>query len=67
MTLNWLVLVRQASTQGSESRTVRTINCSSSREFRVKDLHDIARILRARPMSDATFWNDAGQEFLLAC
>ncbi len=37
------------------------------REFRVKDLHDIARILRARPASDAKFWNDAGHEFQLAC
>lgn len=37
------------------------------REFRVKDLHDIARILRARPISDAKFWNDAGHEFQLAC
>ena len=37
------------------------------REFRVKDLHDIARILRARPVLDAKFWNDAGHEFQLAC
>ncbi len=37
------------------------------REFRVKDLHDNARILRALPVSDARFWNDAGHEFLLAC
>ena len=34
---------------------------------RVKDLHDIARILRARPVSDAKFWSEAGQEFQLAC
>jgi hypothetical protein len=37
------------------------------REFRVKDLHDIARILQARPAADAVFWAEAGQEFLLAC
>jgi len=37
------------------------------REFRVKDLHDIARILRARPIADAAFWAEAGQEFILAC
>ena len=37
------------------------------REFRVKDLHDIARILRARPASDAKFWTKAGHEFQLAC
>ena len=37
------------------------------REFRVKDLHDIARILRARPVSDAKFWTEAGHEFQLAC
>ncbi|HVU08077.1 MAG TPA: nucleotidyl transferase AbiEii/AbiGii toxin family protein [Verrucomicrobiae bacterium] len=37
------------------------------REFRVKDLHDIARILWARPVSDANFWADAGHEFQLAC
>ena len=37
------------------------------REFRVKDLHDIARILRARPAADAAFWAEAGREFILAC
>jgi Nucleotidyl transferase AbiEii toxin, Type IV TA system len=37
------------------------------REFRVKDLHDIARILRARPASVAEFWTKAGHEFQLAC
>jgi hypothetical protein len=37
------------------------------REFRVKDLHDIARILRARPVSDAKFWIESGHEFKLAC
>ena len=37
------------------------------RAFRVKDLHDIARILRARPASDLAFWTKAGREFVLAC
>jgi hypothetical protein len=37
------------------------------REFRVKDLHDLARIVRARPPSDAEFWAQAGREFKLAC
>ena len=37
------------------------------REFRVKDLHDIARILRARPEADEAFWAAAGREFILAC
>jgi len=37
------------------------------REFRVKDLHDITRILQARPATDRKFWSDAGQEFQLAC
>lgn len=37
------------------------------RDFRVKDLHDIARILQARPAIDQQFWNAAGLEFQLAC
>ncbi len=37
------------------------------REFRVKDLHDVARILRARPASDVEFWTKARREFNLAC
>ena len=37
------------------------------RNFRVKDLHDIARILRARSQEDAKFWLAASREFLLAC
>ena len=37
------------------------------RSFRVKDLHDIARILRVRPASDTEFWRGAGDEFQLAC
>ena len=38
-----------------------------SREFRVKDIHDIARILLARPPGDAQFWATAAGEFQLAC
>ena len=38
-----------------------------AREFRVKDLHDIARVLRARPAAAAEFWAKAGREFQLAC
>lgn len=38
-----------------------------TREFRVKDLHDIARILRHSPLSDAGFWTKAMREFRLAC
>jgi Nucleotidyl transferase AbiEii toxin, Type IV TA system len=37
------------------------------REFRVKDLHDLARILRTRLASDLEFWTKAGREFKLAC
>lgn len=38
-----------------------------TREFRVKDLHDLARIVRHRPLQDATFWNSTLWEFRLAC
>ncbi len=37
------------------------------RAFRVKDLQDIARIVRARPASKTDFWSNAGHEFQLAC
>ena len=37
------------------------------REFRVKDLHDLARIVRHRPLADADFWMKAMREFRLAC
>jgi len=40
---------------------------SKEREFRVKDLHDLARILRARPAENAVFWAAAAREFQLAC
>ncbi|MBE7493392.1 MAG: nucleotidyl transferase AbiEii/AbiGii toxin family protein [Verrucomicrobiaceae bacterium] len=38
-----------------------------SREFRVKDLHDLARIMRQRPLEDVVFWEKALREFKLAC
>ncbi|MEZ5386845.1 MAG: nucleotidyl transferase AbiEii/AbiGii toxin family protein [Prosthecobacter sp.] len=38
-----------------------------TREFRVKDLHDLARIVRHRPLTDTKFWLKAMQEFRLAC
>lgn len=34
---------------------------------RVKDLYDLTRIIRARPISETEFWTIAGQEFQLAC
>src|SRR5258708_16318237 len=37
------------------------------RAVRVKDLNDIARILRARPASNLDFWTKSGHEFQLAC
>ena len=37
------------------------------REFRFKDLHDIARILRARPASNEEFWTKADGDLQLAC
>lgn len=45
----------------------RTKMGGGEREFRVKDLHDLARILRARPISDSEFWQHAAAEFKLAC
>lgn len=37
------------------------------RAFRVKDLYDLARILRSKPINDGNFWNAAANEFKLAC
>lgn len=34
---------------------------------RAKDLYDLTRIIRAKPISETGFWTIAGQEFLLAC
>jgi hypothetical protein len=34
---------------------------------RVKDLYDIAKILRVRPIEDIDFWMAAAEEFRLAC
>jgi len=40
---------------------------SPTREVRAKDLHDLARILEARPITDEEFWDKAAHEFRLAC
>jgi hypothetical protein len=37
------------------------------RQHRVKDLHDLARILNFMPLSDRQFWTKAADEFRLAC
>ena len=34
---------------------------------RVKDIFDLARIVRARPLDDHRFWRKAGAKFKLAC
>jgi Nucleotidyl transferase AbiEii toxin, Type IV TA system len=34
---------------------------------RAKDLYDLARIQRARPIAESEFWTAAGQEFNIAC
>lgn len=34
---------------------------------RVKDLYDLVKIIRVKPISDTQFWTVAGQEFQLAC
>lgn len=34
---------------------------------RVKDLYDLARITRAKPITNELFWEMAGEEFRLAC
>lgn len=38
-----------------------------NRAFRMKDVFDEARILRARPIGDEKFWDAAAGEFKLAC
>lgn len=38
-----------------------------TRAPRVKDLHDLARILEARPIENENFWREASAEFILAC
>lgn len=38
-----------------------------TREFRVKDLHDLARIVRQHPLEDLAFWGKVLEEFKLAC
>jgi hypothetical protein len=34
---------------------------------RAKDLYDLARVLRKRPLGDRLFWQISGDEFFLAC
>jgi hypothetical protein len=38
-----------------------------ARDVRAKDLHDLARILEAKPIDEAAFWMKAAHEFRLAC
>ncbi len=45
----------------------RTKISSAQREVRAKDLHDLARILEAKPIHDEGFWKRAAHEFQLAC
>ena len=40
---------------------------SREREFRVKDLYDLAAILRERPLRRRAFWRSVGREFKVAC
>lgn len=40
---------------------------SRQRPVRAKDLHDLARILEARPIANEEFWLKAAHEFKLAC
>ena len=40
---------------------------SPRREVRAKDLHDLARILAARPIGETIFWRQVADEFRLAC
>lgn len=35
--------------------------------IRAKDIYDIARILKQRPISEKSFWDKAGEEFVRAC
>ena len=40
---------------------------SPRRAVRGKDLHDLARVLVAKPIGDTAFWRQAADEFRLAC
>lgn len=37
------------------------------RDIRVKDVYDLSKILRYKPITDIRFWNIAGKEFKVAC
>jgi hypothetical protein len=45
----------------------RTKMKSVPRPHRAKDIHDMARILAARPKEQEMFWRQAAEEFQLAC
>jgi len=51
----------------STLRTYRDKVKRPGKAVRVRDLYDLTRIIRARTISDRTFWNIAGSEFKLAC
>lgn len=40
---------------------------SPQRDVRAKDLHDLARIVEAKPIKNEEFWKSAAHEFRLAC
>lgn len=37
------------------------------RAVRVKDLYDLSRIIKEKPINEIEFWQNAGEEFQLAC
>lgn len=45
----------------------RTKMGRNPRAVRAKDLHDLALILAAKPITDTAFWQSAAHEFQLAC
>jgi len=45
----------------------RKIGEKTQIDRRVKDLYDLARIIRRRPIDDVEFWTTSGAEFQLAC
>ena len=47
--------------------TYRNKVSASDRTPRVRDLYDLANILRHKRISDRAFWDTAGQEFRLTC
>lgn len=47
--------------------TYRNKISKSPRAARVKDLYDLSRIIKEKPISEIEFWQNAGEEFQLAC